>query len=127
MDKFRTMIVPAGVTEECRTMASTWPGGVGMFTVPVYTGDAVTHYMSTGFIDGRVAELMPWTDFTGDEPVRNSGDVPALVDWINTEQPALGVTEEQVTNLLAMCDVSTQPWADALARLGLSLVPEVAA
>lgn len=56
----RTILAPASRVEECRTLAASFPRGVGMFKVPVYTActDTVAYYISTGKID---KVLVRWT------------------------------------------------------------------
>lgn len=121
-DEHRTMIVSAAVVDAARAMADTWEGGQGMFVVPCYTGNEITHYLSTGPISASIAQQMPWTDYlSGEEPIQHEGDLQSLVDAINDENPAAGASVELVETILAQCDVSNQNWQDALERLGLSL------
>lgn len=120
-DEFRTMLVPVGIAEQCRAMAGTWPGGQGMFVVPCSNGEEVTHYLSSGLIDGQIAQQMPWIDYDTGEPVPNEGDLVALVEAINAQNPEAGATVESVNSLLVLCDISTQSWQDACERLGLTL------
>lgn len=115
-DEFRTMIVPADIVSECRTMAATWEGGVGMFTVGLPIGsDSPTHYFSSGMIDQFPATCMPWDDYSSGEPVRHEGDVPALVEFINNAGGS--ATEEQINTIIARVDISNQPWEVAAARV----------
>lgn len=120
-EKFRTMIVPVEIVDQCRAMADTWPGGEGMFVVPLHTGPDITHYMSSGLIDGTIAQQMPWTDYSGAEPTEHPGDVPALVESINEQNPGSPVTDEFVQTLCDQCDISTQSWREACERLGVTL------
>src|SRR5690625_6813750 len=47
-----TAIVPAETVETYRAMAAgLHPAGAGMFITPLYTGEELTHYISTGLID----------------------------------------------------------------------------
>jgi len=47
-----TAIVPAESVETYRAMAAgLHPAGAGMFITPLYTGEELTHYISTGLID----------------------------------------------------------------------------
>lgn len=99
-DVRRTITVPASSVETYRTMAATWPGGVGMFVVPCYTGQTITHYISSGKIDAGAA---------------------AVID--NPEQFAelAGITVEQAQALRDGMDVSTESWQDHTARIGVTL------
>lgn len=121
-DKHRTIIVPAAQVSVYRGMASTFPGGVGMFIAPLYTGSTLTHYISSGKINRALATMMPHTDHSGEEPVTHEGDLEALVDHMNATEPE-SADLPTVTALLAACDISTQDWRDAIARLGLTTEP----
>jgi len=120
------MIVSAAIAPAVRALAATWPGGAGMFEVPLYTGSDATHYISTGMINGTIADQLPYTDYSGDEPVIHDGDLEALVEAINTDNPEAGATVEQIESLLAGADISTQDWRDAVERLGLKTEPQEA-
>jgi len=124
MDKFRTLIVSASIAPAVRALADTWPGGQGMFTVPLYTGSDVTHYISTGMINGAIADQLPYTDYSGEEPVEHEGDLEALVEAINSDNPEADATVEQITLLLSGADVSTQEWREAIERLNLTTEPQ---
>ena len=100
VETFRTILVPASVVEECRALAAHFPGGDGMFVVPVFTGDTITHYISTGHIDKAVADALD-----------NPADFAAQV----------GADVEQVTALRAAMIVSTDKHDVVLAAHGLSL------
>lgn len=114
------MIVSAGIVESCRALAATWEGGVGMWITPLYTGPELTHYISTGVISEGIAQYLPCTDYSGDDPVTHAGDIPGLVDAINTDNPEAGATVEGITALLAYADISNQDWPAAVARMGLT-------
>lgn len=122
-DEFRTMLVPASRVTECRAMADAWPGGVGMFITPLRnkeTGE-LTHYLSSGLIDATIATQMPWSDYSTGVEIRHDGDIPALVDSINSQHPEAEVTVEYITELCSECDISTQEWREAAERLNLEL------
>ena len=54
-----TAIVPAASAEAYRHAASlVHPSAAGMFITPLYTGDEVTHYISTGLIDSQFCEIV---------------------------------------------------------------------
>ena len=102
-DSFRTLIVPAEISEKCRTLAARWPGGIGMFTVPLYTGKNITHYISTGYIKTEVAEIL-------DNP-------EAFAE-------ATGIPQEEAELLRSQIHISTrQDVHTELSELGLSLKP----
>lgn len=136
-DVERTLIVEVLIVEQARTMADTWPGGKGMFTIPCYTGAEITHYISTGAIAGTIAQWLPYTDYnvhssydedTGQEgaeavPVVHGGDLEALVESINLDNPEAGADVPTISLLLEHADISNQSGEKALTRLGLSLTP----
>ena len=100
VETFRTILVPASVVEECRALASHFPGGEGMFITPVYTGSELTHYISTGYISTVVADTLD-----------NPEQFAALA----------GITTEQAQALRDGMDVSTESWQAALERIGGAL------
>lgn len=121
-DEHRTIIVPAAPVSTYQDMADTFPGGTGMFVVPLYTGSDLTHYISSGPIDPLLASMMPHTDYSDEEPVTHAGDLEALVDHMNSTEPE-SADLPTVTALLDACDISTQSADEAMARLGLATQP----
>lgn len=111
MDQFRTIIVAAPIADQVRALAAAFPGGVGMFITPCLTGDAVTHYLSTGMAPAWVIDNLP----CGEDP----GNLEQLAQLI-TEAGGT-TTAEELTAMLAYVDISTDEWPVALARLGLTL------
>jgi hypothetical protein len=120
----RTMIVPAALAPTVRDLAATWAGGVGMFITglcPIDAEDTTpTHYISTGLIDKEIADVMPWTDYNGEEEVFHAGDPEALAAMLHEQHPE--ATPEQLEGIIAACDISTQEPYVAAARLGLRLL-----
>lgn len=100
IETFRTIIVAAAVVEQARALAAHFPGGEGMLVTPLYTGAELTHYISTGKIEQSVADML-------DNP-------SAFAD-------AIGADPVQVQAIRDQMDISTGPYQDALARLGLTL------
>jgi hypothetical protein len=121
-DQHRTIIVPAAQVSVYRDMADTFPGGTGMFVVPLYTGSDITHFISSGPIDPLLASMMPHTDYSGEESVTHEGDLEALVEHMNATEPE-SADLPTVTALLAACDISTQSAEEAIERLGLATQP----
>ncbi|HBM28027.1 MAG TPA: hypothetical protein DDZ92_03895 [Halomonas sp.] len=106
---FRTIIVPAEHVETARTLAAAVsPAGIGMFTSALYTGETLSHYVSTGKIDSDFALVL--------------SDVGIAMAAALAGDPEYPGTTEQLTALLAAVDVSEEPPFDAFARLGLQLV-----
>ena len=123
MELFRTLIVSAAIAPSVRGLSDTWPGGIGMFIVPLYTGGAITHYMSSGMLSGAIAERLPHTDYSGEGPAVIDGDLESLVEAINTDNPSANATVEGLTAMLSGADISTQDWRDAIARMNLTMEP----
>ena len=113
----RAMILPIALAEPARAACMTLTGSAseGLFTRPVYSegNPEPTHAISSGYIAGEFADLLP----CGDHP----GNVPALLAML--EGVEFPITPEELTGMLAMIDISDEPAEVALARLGLSLVP----
>ena len=113
----RTMIIPISLAEPARAacMALTGSASEGLFITPLYIegNPEPTHAISSGYIAGEFADLLP----CGDHP----GDVPALLAMLDGVD--FPITPEELTGMLAMIDISEEPGEVALARLGLSLAP----
>jgi len=106
---FRTIIVPAEHVETARTLAAAVsPAGVGMFTSALYTGETLTHYVSTGKIDAAFGAVL--------------SDVGIAMAAALAGDPEYPGTTEQLTALLAAVDVSEDPPFEAMARLGLRIL-----
>ena len=103
-----TLIVPVSVVEQVRQLAAMWQGGAGMFVTPLYTGEDVTHYISTGKMDAVVTGWL-------------MGDTAALVTEIHSRGG--DTTVEQIQALIDACDISQENPHEAIARMGLSLNP----
>ena len=105
---FRTIIVPVAHVETARTLAAAVsPAGVGMFTTALYTGETLSHYVSTGKIDAAFGAVL--------------SDVGIAMAAALAGDPEYAGTTEQLTALLAAVDVSEDEPFDAFARLGLTL------
>ena len=113
---FRTIILPVTLADQARDlcMALTGSASEGMFTTPLYTGDTVTHTISSGYIATEFAEMLP----CGGE----GGDVDGLVAMlagVGTEiEPA------DLSTLLAMIDISEDEPYQAMTRLGVTIIHE---
>ena len=114
----RCMIVPTEHVELARKLCETLagPGGAGMFTTPLSTtgDDPATHYISSGLIESDFADLLPL------------GSTPGQPDVVHSLalQTGMSVSIDDITRLLAAVDVSEQPPAEALERLGLAMAVE---
>jgi hypothetical protein len=118
------MIVSAAIAPTVRALAATWPLGQGMWITPLYTGEELTHYISTGNVPDWILQYLPYTDYSGSEPVVYPGDLEALVTAINTANPEAGATTEGIAALLVGADISTQEWPAAIERIGLTMGAE---
>lgn len=131
----RTMIVPAQLVETVRSLADTWPGGVGMFITPLAPVDTEettpTHYISTGLINAEIAAVMPWVEHgvtdseTGETTdVQHLGTPDALAQMLSEQHP--DASADQLLTIIAACDISEQSPIEAMGRLGLRVVREAA-
>lgn len=132
-DIFRTLIVPeASVTLARWIAASFGSGGEGMWTTGLSADGAepATHYVSTGYVPGQHAYLVPcqtwewqiapdgtgaWVK-TGDTP----GDPAALYQL--AQSAGIVCTEADIASLFASSDETEQEPFVAFGRLGLQLV-----
>jgi len=101
----RTMIVPATIVEQVRTLASIFPSTAGMWAVPLRAvgGTEVTHYISAGPVAADMAVLME--------------DPQALSD-------ATGIPLGQAEGILGQCIAVDAPWEQVLADNGLEVHTE---
>ena len=118
----RTLIIPIALAESARAacMALTGSASEGLFTTMLYPeggteatqsiADA-THAISSGYIAGEFADLLP----CGDQP----GNIEALLAMLEgVEFPS---SAEDLAGMLAMIDISEESADEAMARLGLAL------
>lgn len=114
----RAMILPIALAEPARAacMAVTGSASEGLFTRPVYSegNPEPTHAISSGYIAGEFADLLP----CGNDP----GNVPALLAML--EGVDFPITAEELAGMLAMIDISDEPGEVALTRWGLSQRPD---
>lgn len=77
MEILRNLIVPAHNAEQARTICAEHPAGAGMFTTPLYTGQDVTHYVSSGWMPEEivqsVADLANVSDLPPLEAIEQAG------------------------------------------------------
>ena len=112
----RTMILPIALAEPARAacMALTGSASEGMFTRPVYSEGNLepTHAISSGYIAGEFADLLPCGDHPGNQ-------IALLAMLEGVEYP---ITAEELAGMLAMIDISEESADEAMARLGFALV-----
>ena len=115
--KHRTIITPIDLAEPARAacMALTGSASEGLCTTPLYsTEETPTHAISSGYIAGEYADLLP----CGDQP----GNTEALLALL--EGVEFPITIDELDGMLAMIDISEEEPYAAMARLGLSLAPQ---
>lgn len=110
----RNLIVPAALADAARELcAAVHPAGAGMFTVPLSpTGELpATHWASTGLLEVVWAPAL-------ESPAIFFG---AAQLGAQAQGITLTATDSDAYQVLTAGDISEEPWADALARLGLQL------
>ena len=115
--KHRTIITPIDLAEPARAacMALTGSASEGLFTTPLYSTEATpTHAISSGYIAGEFADLLP----CGDQP----GNAEALLAML--EGVEFPITIDELDGMLAMIDISEEEPYAAMTRRGLSLAPD---
>ena len=112
----RTLIIPIALAEPARAacMALTGSASEGLFTTPLYPegGTEPTHAISSGYIAGEFADLLPCED--------QPGNTKALLGLLKSVE--FSITTEELTQLLSIIDISEESAYEAMARLGLALV-----
>lgn len=130
---FRTFLVEAEYVEQFRILASSWPDGAGMFkreckhNEETPDNETISYYLSTGFVSESVANILPYTSYSQEEPVYHQGNLHILLPIVNQylldQNPnATPITEEYATELLSHIDISDQPYQQAMERLNLTFV-----
>ena len=115
--KHRTIIVPIDLAEPARAacMALTGSASEGLFTTPLYsTESGATHAISSGYIAGEFADMLP----CGDQP----GNIEALLAIL--EGVEFPITIDELAGMLAMIDISDEAAEAVIGRLGLSRAPD---
>ena len=120
----RTLIIPIALAEPARAacMALTGSASEGLFTTPLYpehrkcdtegsTEATPTHAISSGYIAGEFADLLP----CGDQP----GNTEALLGLLKSVE--FPITTEELTQLLSIIDISEEEAYVAIDRLGLNM------
>lgn len=148
MNTFRTFFAEDAYVEKIRKLSETWPGGYGMFLrACTQDGETISHYMSSGMILTDIANILPYTQYLGEEPIYHPGNLPFLVGLVNQhiqsaveqhlnidnptdeditqalEQLGLEfLTEDSATELLSHVDISDQPYEQVMTRLGITFL-----
>ena len=111
----RTLITPIALAEPARAacMSLTGSASEGMFTTLLYPegGTEATHAISSGYIAGEFADLLP----CGDQP----GNTEALLTMLKSVE--FPITTEELTQLLSIIDISEEESYVAIDRLGLNM------
>ena len=110
----RNLIAPAALAAAARELcAAVHPAGAGMFTVPLSpTGELpATHWASTGLLEAVWAPAL-------EDPAMFYG---AAQLGAQAQGLTLTATYADAHLVLIEGDISEEPWADALSRLGLQL------
>ena len=112
----RTLITPIALSEPARAacMALTGSASEGLFTTLLYSEGSPepTHAISSGYIAGEFAELLP----CGDQP----GSTDAMLAML--EGVEFQITPEELAAMLTQIDISEESADEAMARIGLALV-----
>ncbi len=121
----RCMIVPTEHVDLARALcaALAGEGGSGMFTTALSpTGtEPATHWISSGLIESEFADLLPLlsVDVT-DAPLAGHPDHVCTL----AHDAGMAVSYDDIVRLFSAVDVSEQPPAEALDRLGLAMAVE---
>ena len=123
-----TIIIPAAAQALAQGLcvASAGEAGAGMFITGLSaTGEApVTHYISSGAVEAKFADILPLGTVTTVDEVttveRSAGDLAAVVQL--AADAGVAVDLATVGGLFAALDVTAQDPFAAMERLGLRLL-----
>src|SRR5690625_4338868 len=105
-----TAIVPAETVETyCAMAAGLHAAGAGMFLTPIYTGEELTHYISTGKIDTVFTDLLQDPELFAQETGCTEEEAQGLQDGVTYIAVGEGGEEQPLHN------------HEAIQALGLSL------
>ena len=129
-DVYRNMIVTAADAPIARAIAvGISPVAGDNMWLDAYSASGTapaTHYISTGYIGPEWEVLMPLQtyarDSNGDWVLADSYPGQPQQLLAACQQYGVQVTQQQIDDLFATSDVTTQEPAEALARMGLKLV-----
>lgn len=108
-----TVIVPAETVDSYRAMAALLhPAGAGMFITQLYTGEDITHYISTGKVDTVFTDVLQDPELFAQETGCSEGEAQALKDGVTYLAVGEGGEEPALHN------------HEAIQSLGLSLTPD---
>lgn len=107
-----TTIVPAEAVQTYRDLAAEiHPAGADMFLTPLYTGEELTHYISTGLIDVAFADIVSSPEAFSNATGFTLAEAEELRDGMAYQAVGLEGDPEPLHN------------REAIASLGLSLEP----
>lgn len=123
----RCLIVPNAQVEFARSLSAAIAGlsGTGMWTAQLSAGgnEPATHWISSGMIDQRFADLLPVMRYPLDaDPIYTPGQA-SLAAYLATKA-GFAATEADVQALFDVSDASDQDPHAAMQRLGLQMVVE---
>lgn len=108
-----TIVVPAETAQTYRDLAaSLHPAGEGMFLTPLYSGEELTHYISTGKIDAVFTDVLQDPELFAQETGCSEEEAQGLQDGITYIAVGEGGEEPPLHN------------HEAIQSLGLSLTPD---
>ena len=125
-----TIILPKAAQSLAQGLcvAAAGEAGVGMFTTGLNakgTG-AATHYISSGAVEAKFADILPLSTITTVDEVetvsKTTGNIEAVIQLAKDAGQA--VDAKTIGGLFAALDVTAQDPFAAMERLGLQLVTE---
>lgn len=125
---YRNMIVADAVVETCRSLAMLLAGeGQKLWTTPLSTDgkEPTTHWISTGLIEDKFAELLPLSSWKLEEDVWTetviSAGQPELLANLSIEA-GFTTTKEQIEFIFSKCSVTEEEPTVAISRMKLQSI-----
>lgn len=127
----RTLIIPIALAEPARAacMALTGSASEGLFTTLLYPegGTEATHAISSGYIAGEFADLLPCSSYEiledgTEKETQTEGNISAILMKLADAEFEISIEELQV--MIEMLYVSDEEGTAAMKRLGLSVANE---
>ena len=123
---YLTMIAPAALIDNIRTLASVFPNSGGDQFLPIAMSASgnppTTHYGQEGFIGSEFSIHLPLTTVdTETGEVTQSAINPSPIVAMAVEA-GFEITEAQLVTILSTCMVSKEPIYQTMDRLGLKII-----
>lgn len=127
---FRTLIMPVAVVAAARDIAASLGSGwQGMWTTPLSPNgiEPATHYISSGMVPVRFAQIMPiqtWAQAEDGAWIKAASlpGSPASIYGFLMQRNVTAYSLPQIEAIMSAADITEQEPYSAMARLGVQII-----